>query len=201
MPTNLNALIRYKKIDECLKNPYIRCTIKKLQETCTDAIGDSRGIYKLISERTIRDDIRVMRSNILEFNAPIEVANGVYYYKDREFSIFNTQIAEEELLRDIFKLLLKERKSINNEKIGPLLTKISTIIGEPFEIEKESLSIVSHDLPDTADESETDSELEEDVNIIRTSNKVKPFEDILYKIIVNKSEESLISWDEILSVV
>ncbi len=114
MPTNLNALIRYKRIDACLKNPFVDCTIDKLQEVCTESMGEHRGIYKKVSERTIRDDIRVMRSEILGFNAPIIFESGKYVYTDADYSIFSTPINEIQLLKDILKMLLSERKNIRD---------------------------------------------------------------------------------------
>ena len=131
MPTNLNSLIRYKRIDSCLKNPYTQCTIKMMQEICTKAMGEFRGVYKLVSERTIRDDIRVMRSNILGFNAPIEYnkSTGSYYYSDSSYSIFKTPLTEIDLLKDILQLLLNERNNIADEGIDKLLNRISMIVG------------------------------------------------------------------------
>jgi hydroxymethylpyrimidine pyrophosphatase-like HAD family hydrolase len=134
MPTNLNALIRYKQIDTCLRNPYIDSTISMLQEYCTESLGEKRGVYKLVSERTIRDDIRVMRSDILGFNAPIMVENGKYIYSDIDYSIFTIQIKEIDLLKEILKLLLEEKKNIVNKDVNILLLKISKIVGEPLPI-------------------------------------------------------------------
>jgi len=50
MPTNLNALIRYKQIDKELRNPYLKSTIKSLQEACSKQLEEHRGIYKLIAD-------------------------------------------------------------------------------------------------------------------------------------------------------
>jgi len=136
MPTNLNALIRYKQIDACLRNPYVDCTIEKFREVCTHAMGEFRGIYKKVSERTIRDDIRVMRSNMLGFNAPIEFENGKYVYTEKEFSIFKIPLTELSLLKDVFSILSQEK--INSPNIDKLLSQISILINEPEpEAEKE----------------------------------------------------------------
>tara|TARA_Y100000031_G_scaffold138649_1_gene164689 strand:+ start:701 stop:1294 length:594 start_codon:yes stop_codon:yes gene_type:complete len=132
MPTNLNALIRYKRIDACLKNPYVICTINRLQEACTEALGEFRGIYKLVSERTIREDLKIMRSEILGFNAPIKFENGKYFYSDKQYSIFSTPITEAQLLENIFQILLKERKNFVDNEIDKLIEKISVVIGKPI---------------------------------------------------------------------
>ncbi len=154
MPTNLNALIRYKQIDTCLKNKFIECTIEKLQDVCTVSLGEFRGIYKKVSERTIRDDIRVMKSNILGFNAPIEISNGIYYYSDINYSIFTTPITEIELLKDILKMLLEERNNIADSEIDDLLQRIARIVGEPIPTHVESPSIRFSLKPDTSDDNE-----------------------------------------------
>lgn len=44
MPANKNALIRYKTIDNCLRNKYRRWTIDNLVDACSDALYDMEGI-------------------------------------------------------------------------------------------------------------------------------------------------------------
>ena len=39
MPANKNALIRYKTIDNCLRNRYRRWTLDDLVEACSDALS------------------------------------------------------------------------------------------------------------------------------------------------------------------
>ena len=136
MPTNLNALIRYKQIDACLKNPFAKCTISHLQEICTQSLGENRGIYRQVSVRTIRDDIRVLKSDILGFNAPVVFENGAYIYSDTNFSIFSTPLTEKELLKDVLTMLLEERKNIVDEEVDRLLLRISNIIGEKLPDQK-----------------------------------------------------------------
>ena len=109
MPANLNALIRYNQIDKCLKNPFTDCTIYKLREVCSEALNEYRGINRLISERTIREDIRVMRSDILGFNAPIVFEDGRYIYGIPHFNLFNRSIPNREILKEIF-FFLKNKK-------------------------------------------------------------------------------------------
>ena len=46
-------------------------TYNELIDACSNALDETRGRGIRISERTIRDDLRVMRSDILGFNAPI----------------------------------------------------------------------------------------------------------------------------------
>lgn len=125
MPTNLNALIRYKTIDRCLRNRSVKCSIQRLREECSEALGEKRGVYKTVSERTIRDDLRVMRSDILGFNAPIAFEDGCYFYTVKDYSIFETYIQGRELLHSVFQLLLEQRSSISKPLINALLIRIA----------------------------------------------------------------------------
>ena len=98
MPANRNALIRYKTIDNCLRNKYRRWTLEDLIDACSDALYEYEGITKGISRRTIQMDIQMMRSEKLGYNAPIVVYDNKYYrYEDVEYSITNTPISEQVL--------------------------------------------------------------------------------------------------------
>jgi len=138
MPTNLNALIRYKQIDKELRNPYLKSTIKTLQEACSNQLAEHRGIYKLVAERTIRDDIRVMRSNALGFNAPIVVENSYYSYIDPSFSIFNSNIEDMDMMKEVLYLLIEEKDKIKNAKLTRVMEALSLLTGiELIEEEEE----------------------------------------------------------------
>ena len=147
MPANLNALIRYKQIDLCLRNKFLKATIEVMQEKCSDQLAEHRGVYKRVSERTIRDDIRVMRSDALGFNAPIVVKDGVYSYEDKDYSIFNQQIKEEEILQQVLNLLLEERDTIKNPNLEAVLTKLAQITGtdikQKLSLDKKDQNIIS----------------------------------------------------------
>lgn len=98
MPANRNALIRYKTIDNCLRNPYRRWTLEDLMDACSDALYKYEGIDKGISKRTIQMDIQMMRSEKLGYNAPIVVYENKYYkYEDSEYSITQTPLNEQDL--------------------------------------------------------------------------------------------------------
>lgn len=88
MPANKNALLRYKTIDNCLRNRQRRWTLQDLVDACSDALYDFEGIRKGISIRSVQLDIQMMRSDKLGYNAPIEVYDRKYYrYADPNFSI------------------------------------------------------------------------------------------------------------------
>lgn len=95
MPANKNALIRYKTIDNCLRNRYRRWTLEDLVGACSDALYDMEGICKGISVRTVQGDIQMMRSDKHGYNAPIEVYDHKYYrYADEDYSIANMPLSQ-----------------------------------------------------------------------------------------------------------
>lgn len=97
MPANKNALIRYKTIDNCLRNRYRRWTLDDLVEACCDALYDMEGIRKGVSVRTVQGDIQIMRSDKLGYNAPIEVYDHKYYrYSDPEYCITDMPLTQNE---------------------------------------------------------------------------------------------------------
>ena len=63
MPANKNALIRYKTIDNCLRNPFRRWTLDDLVDACSEALYDCEGIRKGVSLRTVQGDLQMMRSD------------------------------------------------------------------------------------------------------------------------------------------
>jgi|LSQX01.1.fsa_nt_gb predicted DNA-binding transcriptional regulator YafY len=107
MPANLNALIRYKTINDLLSARRNGCTIDQLVDACSDALAEITGNYSGVSERTIRDDLRVMRSDILGFNAPIVSKNGKYFYSNPNYSLRNILISDHDLAQKIFLLFEK----------------------------------------------------------------------------------------------
>lgn len=95
MPANKNALIRYKTIDNCLRNKYRRWTLDDLVDTCCDALYEMEGIRKGVSVRTVQGDIQIMRFDKLGYNAPIEVYDNKYYrYADEDYSIMNMPLSQ-----------------------------------------------------------------------------------------------------------
>lgn len=126
MPTNLNALLRYKIIDECLSNSQLNCTIQVLMDKCTEKLNEFQGVSG-ISERSIRNDIRILRSDALGFNAPIVINQGVYSYSELGYSLFGRPIKELELLKDIQSLLVSEFESISNKNLPFLLIQLAQI--------------------------------------------------------------------------
>ena len=130
MPSNLNALIRYKTIDKCLSNPYRKWSIDDLIEACSSALKEYRGIYTRISERTLREDLRIMRSDILGFNAPIVQQDGNYSYEDPDYSIFNVSIQEGDLLKRVLEFMLDIRSEVKHPDMDKIIERISQALPE-----------------------------------------------------------------------
>lgn len=135
MPANLNALIRYKTINSCLAGGRRRWSIDELRARCSKALASDRGRYATVSERTLRDDIRVMRSDILGFNAPIKQESGFYFYSDPGYSILSLRITDAGLAEQILGLLMKMREKVNHPEMELILEKLSTLIGRKYEPE------------------------------------------------------------------
>lgn len=126
MPANKNALIRYKTIDNCLRNRYRRWTLDDLVEACSDALYDMEGITKGVCARTVQMDIQIMRSDKLGYNAPIEVYDRIYYrYADSNYSITGMPLSIEDckLIKKAI-ILLENKKDKNNEDTIQVLNKV-----------------------------------------------------------------------------
>ena len=98
MPLNRATLIRISTIDKCLQNRYRRWTINDLIDACTDALAEYEGRCNPVSRRTFQNDLALMRSDRLGYNAPIVVRENKYYeYEDPDFSITHLPLNDEGL--------------------------------------------------------------------------------------------------------
>lgn len=98
MPINRATLIRISTIDKCLQNHYRRWTINDLIDACTDALAEFEGRSNPVSRRTFQNDLSLMRSDRLGYNAPIVVRGNKYYeYEDPDFSITHLPLNDEGL--------------------------------------------------------------------------------------------------------
>jgi hypothetical protein len=126
MPANLNALIRYKTINSCLYGGRRR-KINELINVCSDALIEIRGRDELVSERTVRDDLRVIRSDILGFNAPIVQAKGYYFYSDPSYSIMTVSITDSGLLDQIISFLQSIKAEMNHPELESILDRLKKV--------------------------------------------------------------------------
>lgn len=127
MPANLNALIRYKTIDSLLGTGR-KYTLDELIEHCSEAIAEAKGENKSVSKRTIQDDIRIMRSDILGFKAPIRARFGKYFYSDRDYSIFTKQVTNADILHKVYDFLFDIRDAVDDHRLDRLLVDIGDAI-------------------------------------------------------------------------
>ncbi|HRF69397.1 MAG TPA: WYL domain-containing protein [Muribaculum sp.] len=98
MPLNRATLIRISTIDRCLQNHHRRWTINDLIDACTDALAEYEGRICPISRRTFQNDLALMRSDRLGYNAPIVVRDNKYYeYEDPDYSITHLPLNDEGL--------------------------------------------------------------------------------------------------------
>lgn len=98
MSVNKLALIRYKTIDECLKNRHRKWTLDDLIEKVADVLYEREGITTGVSKRTIQADIQLMRSSKLGYNAPIVIKDKKYYtYSEPNYSITKAPINEADI--------------------------------------------------------------------------------------------------------
>ena len=126
MPANKNALIRYKTIDNCLRNKYRRWTLDDLVDACCDALYDMEGITKGVCARTVQMDIQIMRSDKLGYNAPIEVYDRIYYrYADPDYSITEMPLSIDDckLIKEAI-TLLDNKDNNDNGKTAKVLAKV-----------------------------------------------------------------------------
>ncbi|MBA4146123.1 MAG: phytanoyl-CoA dioxygenase [Cytophaga sp.] len=98
MPVTRNALVRYRTIDNCLRNRQRKWTLEDLIDACSEALYEYEGIDKGVSRRSIQMDIQLMRSDKLGYNAPIVVLEKKYYtYEDPDYSITNIPLTDQDL--------------------------------------------------------------------------------------------------------
>ncbi|MGL5691999.1 MAG: helix-turn-helix transcriptional regulator [Bacteroidales bacterium] len=100
MATNKHAAIRYNILDKCFSNYNRKYTFDDLLEVCKDAIYLEYGDDSGISTRTLRDDIRFMKSEE-GFSAPIvtrkDGGKPYYTYEDKEFTIKKQKLSSAEI--------------------------------------------------------------------------------------------------------
>jgi predicted DNA-binding transcriptional regulator YafY len=113
MPKNLDATIRYRVIDRCLRSKSHKYPSKEyLCEKCAEAVGAS-----VIATRTIEKDLNEMRHNeSLAYFAPIkyDAYHKGYFYEDENYSIDRLPLGEEDMMAiDLAAQVLEQYKHID----------------------------------------------------------------------------------------
>ncbi|MFL0095378.1 helix-turn-helix transcriptional regulator [Tenacibaculum maritimum] len=127
MASNKNALIRYKTIDQCLRNTMKRWTLNDLIEACSDALYEYEGKENYVSKRTIQLDIQLMRSDKLGYNAPIEVYERKYYrYAQNEYSIMNIPVTSKDvkIMNEAIQILRQFKEFSLFKEMGGVLRRL-----------------------------------------------------------------------------
>jgi len=132
MPANLNALIRYKTIHSCLYGGRRRWSIDELIDACTAVLGEACGRYRRVSERTLRDDIRIMRSDILGFNAPIKQKEGLYYYDDPKFSLGTFGFTDSPIIERVLRIIFNLRKEVKHPDLELAIIQLLPLASHEF---------------------------------------------------------------------
>lgn len=97
---NKSALIRYKVLDKCFRNPGKRYFIEDLIEECDAALSERDPEHNGISLRQIRDDIAFMRSEAgwsIELGGNRDGKKMFYRYIDLNYSINDMPLNETEV--------------------------------------------------------------------------------------------------------
>jgi len=124
---NKNALIRYRTIDNCLRNRFRKWTLNDLIEVCSDTLYEYEGIDKGVSKRTVQADIQIMRSDKLGYNAPIIVVDKKYYtYEDPDYSITNIPLTDQDLnrLTEVVEILKQFKGFSHFQELSGMVQKL-----------------------------------------------------------------------------
>ncbi|MGV3540582.1 MAG: WYL domain-containing protein [Rufibacter sp.] len=127
MPVNRNALIRFRTIDNCLRNCYRQWTLEDLIEACSEALYEYEGIDKGVSRRTVQMDLQLMRSDKLGYNAPIVVVDKKYYaYEDPDYSITNIPLTDQDLgkLTEVVEILRQFKGFTHFNELNGMVQKL-----------------------------------------------------------------------------
>lgn len=143
MPAIKNAHIRYRIIDNCIRNKFRPFpSMEELRSACEDALyGSDDGEH--ISISTIEKDLFNMR---MEMDAPIKYnkREDGYYYSNANFSINDIPLSDEELesIRFATKTLMQFKDTSMFQQFGLAIDKIFDRISAPNDNIKDEEEII-----------------------------------------------------------
>lgn len=146
MSVTKNALIRYKTLDQCFRNPGKRYFIEDLLEACNNSLYEFEPNSNGIKKRQLYEDIRYMESP-QGYSIPLEknkIGRSVYYnYNDSDFSINNEPINENEAqqLKSAMLVLSRFKGLPQFEWVNELLPKLDN----SFNLTDQPQEIISFD--------------------------------------------------------
>ncbi len=129
MSSNKNALIRYKILDSCFRNPGKRYFIGDLIQACESMLAEIDPETTGISRRQIFNDIEFMENAkgwSIELERHKDGKKVFYRYKDPAFSINNTPLNQLEIseLKDAMDILMQFKGMADFEWVNELVPKI-----------------------------------------------------------------------------
>jgi predicted DNA-binding transcriptional regulator YafY len=127
MSINKLALMRYKTIDDCLRNRRRKWTLEDLIEKVSEVLDHNEGISGGVSKRTIQADIQLMRSDKLGYNAPIIIVGRKYYtYEDDSYTITRAPInpADVEKMKEIVSVLKQMNGFSYFEEMSEMIARL-----------------------------------------------------------------------------
>lgn len=130
MANNKNALIRYKILDNCFRNPGKKYFIDELIDACEKVLTEIDPESDGISRRQIFDDISFMESKEgwnIELDRLRDGKKVYYRYKDMSFSINNMPLNEVEInqLKDAVNILSQFKGMPQFKWINELVPKLN----------------------------------------------------------------------------
>lgn len=129
MATNKHALVRYKVLDRCFRNPGKRYFIEDLIDECNDVLGKIDPNTNGISRRQIFEDFLFMESEEgwgINLEKTRDGKRVFYRYSDLSFSINNMPLNEVEVqqLRSAINILSQFKGMPQFEWMHELLSKL-----------------------------------------------------------------------------
>lgn len=129
MSTNKNALIRYKVLDRCFRNPGRRYFIQDLIDECNKILLEIDSDSKGISRRQVFDDVSFMESSEgwgIELERHRDGKMVFYRYFDPSFSINNMPLNEVEIqnLKESIDILSQFKGMPQFEWISEVIPKL-----------------------------------------------------------------------------
>lgn len=149
MATNKNALIRYKILDSCFRNPGRRYFIQNLIDECNNVLLEIDPTSKGISRRQIFDDISYMESSegwSIDLERLKDGKKVFYRYQDLSFSINNMPLNEVEIsqLKEAVDILSQFKGMPHFEWISEMVPKLQQGLRSE-ESEKKLMEFESND--------------------------------------------------------
>lgn len=140
-----NALLRYKTIDTCLRDPRNKYTLKDLMSACSEAMRAKGGRpgkpEREISVRTLQMDLQFMRNKKYGYGAPIIVYERKYYKYGDPFYTIRKAPLKRSTLDELEEIIDTLRCYGAMESLSPLKNP-ADILSEEFEAKVEQRDAV-----------------------------------------------------------